>query len=86
MNIVKAGLLIGREQSLFIVLSGATGRPLVGGLCGDCTVSTIQLARCTTTGSGQPFLQYLLSQYNAVQCNTMQYNAVNKEIYYCIET
>ena len=73
-NIVTAGLLIGRGRSLFIVLSKATGRPLVGGYCGDCT---IQLARCTTTGSGQagePL--YLLTpespQYNAVQYNTVQ--------------
>ena len=48
-NIVKAGLLIGRGRSLFIVLRRATGRPLVGGDCVDCT---IQLARCTTTGPG----------------------------------
>ena len=50
-NIVKAGVLIGRGRSLFIVLSRATGRPLVGSDCVDCT---IQLAsHCTTTGSGQ---------------------------------
>ena len=49
-NIVKAGLLIGRGRSLFIVLSLATGLPLVDGDCGDCT---IHLACCTTTGSGQ---------------------------------
>ena len=56
-NIVKAGLLIGRGHSLFIVLSLATGLPLVVAHCGDCT---IQLARCTTTGSGQGGKQTLL--------------------------
>ena len=86
-NIVTAGLLIGREQSLFIVLSKATGRPLVGGYCGDCT---IQLARCTTTGSGQagePL--YLLTPVyllSTMQSNTIQYNALNKETEHCIET
>ena len=70
-NIVKAGLLIGRGQSLFIVLSGATGRLLVGRV----SVVTVQY-NCwlynnrIRSVARNPLLWSLLStiKYNAIQC------------------
>ena len=86
-NIVKAGLLIGRERSLFIVLRRATSLPLVGGDCVDCTIQlAVQQQDQVSSGVIQTPASISLVQCSTIQYNAVQYNVLDKETCHCIET